>query len=150
MPTLLRSLVPVVGLVWILGAPQDARAQADPSNFLFNSGQTVGPIFEGWWRNPDGSYEMYFGYINRNYVEEVRIPIGPNNRFTPGAPDRGQPTFFYPRVNHRLFSVTVPGDWGDKELVWHLTVRDQTHRAVGWLQAEWEIADPAGGGPTAG
>ena len=56
MPTHLRSLVPVVGLVWILGAPQDARAQADPSNFLFNSGQTVGPIFEGWWRNPDGSY----------------------------------------------------------------------------------------------
>ena len=150
MPTHLRSLVPVVGLVWILGAPQDARTQADPSNFLFNSGQTVGPIFEGWSRNPDGSYEMHFGYINRNYVEEVHIPIGPNNRFTPAAPDRGQPTFFYPRVNHRLFSVTIPGDWGDKELVWHLTVRDQTHRAVGWLQAEWEIADPAGGGPTAG
>ncbi len=149
MPTHLRSLVPVVGRVWILGAPQDARAQADPSNFLFSAGQTVGPIFEGWWRNPDGSYGMYFGYINRNYVEEVHIPIGPNNRFTPAVPDRGQPTFFYPRVHRRLFSVTVPGDWGDKELVWHLTVRDETHRAVGWLQPEWEIADPSGGGPTA-
>ena len=150
MPAHLRSLVPVVGLVFILGAPQEARAQADPANFLFSSGQTVGPIFEGWFRNPDGSYEMRFGYINRNYVEEVHIPIGPNNRFTPAAPDRGQPTFFYPRVNRRLFSVTVPGDWGDKELVWHLTVRDQTHRAVGWLQPEWEIADRSGGGPTAG
>ena len=150
MPTHLRALVPAVVLVFSLGTPQNARTQADPSNFLFNSGQTVGPIFEGWTRNPDGSYEMHFGYINRNYVEELQIPIGPNNRFTPAAADRGQPTFFYPRVNRSLFSVTVPADWGDKELVWHLTVRDQTHRAVGWLQAEWEIADRSGVGPAAG
>ena len=143
MSTPLTWLVSVVSLVGILGVSDEAYAQADPQNFLFNSGQTVQPFFEGWAHNPDGSYEMHFGYLNRNYVDEIEVPIGEGNRFTPDAPDRGQPTLFYSRVNHRVFSVTVPGDWGDKELVWQVTVRDQTYRAVGWLQAEWEIAtDP--------
>ena len=39
-----------------------------------------------------------------------------------------------------MFSVTVPADWGDRELVWQVTVREETYRAVGWLQPEWEIA----------
>ena len=139
-----RRLVLTLCLVAILGVSEDVRAQADPQNFLFNSGQTIQPFFDGWAHNPDGSYEMHFGYLNRNYVEETAVPIGPNNRMTPGAPDRGQPTFFYPRVNHRVFSVTVPADWGDKALVWQVTVRDQTYRAVAWLQAEWEIEASAG------
>ena len=140
MPTRLRWPALIVCLAVILGTAEDARAQADPQNYLFNSGQTVQPFFEGWAHNPDDSYEMHFGYLNRNYVEELFVPIGAHNRMTPDDPDRGQPTFFYPRVNHRVFSVTVPADWGDKELVWQVTVRDQTYRAVGWLQAEWEIA----------
>ena len=140
MTTPLRCLVAVLCLVVILGASEDALAQADPHNYLFNSGQTLQPFFAGWAHNPDGSFEMHFGYLNRNYVEEILVPIGPDNRFEPDAPDRGQPTFFYPRVNRRVFSVAVPADWGDRELVWSVTVRGQTYRAVGWLQAEWEIA----------
>ena len=139
MSTQLRWCGPVVCLVVILGASGDARAQADPQNFLFNSGQTIQPFFDGWTHNPAGGFDMHFGYLNRNYVEEIHVPIGPNNRMTPDAPDQGQPTFFYPRVNHRVFSVTVPANWGDKELVWQITVRNETFRAVGWLQAEWEI-----------
>ena len=134
----------ILCLVTIRTVSEDARAQADPQNYLFNSGQTIQPFFEGWAHNPDGSYEMHFGYLNRNYVEELAVPIGADNRIAPDGPDRGQPTFFYPRVNHRVFSVTVPAEWGDKELVWQVTVRDQTYRAIGWLQAEWEIsANPA-------
>ena len=140
MSTRLRSIVVSLCLVVSLGATEDARAQADPQNYLFNSGQTVQPFFEGWAHNPDGSFEMRFGYLNRNYVEELFVPIGANNRMTPDDSDRGQPTFFYPRVNHRAFSVTVPADWGDRELVWQVTVREETYRAVGWLQPEWEIA----------
>ena len=140
MSTQLRWLVSVLCLVVILGASEDARAQADPQGYLFNSGQTVQPVFEGWAHNPDGSYEMHFGYLNRNYVEEIDVPVGADNRLEPAGPDRGQPTFFYPRVNRRVFSVTVPADWGDRELVWSVTVRDQTYRAIGWFQAEWEIA----------
>ena len=33
----------------------------------------------------------------------------------------------------------VPRDWGKKEVVWTLTLRGKTERAVGWLQPEWEI-----------
>ena len=37
------------------------------------------PYFEGWEHNPDGTYSMVFGYLNRNYEEEIDIPVGPNN-----------------------------------------------------------------------
>ena len=144
MSTLMRWPIPVVGLAVILGAAGQARAQADPQNYLFSTGQTIQPIFDGWTHNPDGGYEMHFGYLNRNYVEGLAVPIGADNRLAPDGPDRGQPTFFYPRVNRRVFSVIVPADWGDKELIWQVTVRDQTYRAIGWLQAEWEIAASVG------
>ena len=136
----LICLVAALCLAVVLGATQGAYAQADPQNFQFNSGQTIQPFFEGWAHNADGSFEMHFGYLNRNYVAVQHVPIGAENRMAPDGPDRGQPTFFYPHVNHRVFSATVPADWGDKELVWQMTVRDETFRAVGWLQPEWEIA----------
>ena len=108
----------------------------------FDTGQNVAPVFEGWMRNPDGSFDFYFGYMNRNWVEEPIVPIGPNNSFSPGPADRGQLTFFYPRRNLFTFSVRVPKDWGPKqELVWTLTVHGKTEQAFGWLQSEWEI-DP--------
>ena len=136
-------LVAAYFLAVILAATEGAYAQADPQNFQFNSGQTIQPVFEGWAHNADGSFEMHFGYLNRNYVEELHVPIGAENRLTPDGPDRGQPTFFYPHVNHRMFSVTVPADWGERELVWQMTVRGETFRAIGWLQPEWEVfADP--------
>ena len=140
MSSQLNCLVASLCLAVSLGATERASAQADPQNFLFNSGQTLQPFFEGWAHNPDGSFEMHFGYLNRNYVEELHVPIGADNRMAPDGPDRGQPTYFYPHANHRAFSVTVPADWGDKELVWQTTIRAETFRAVGWLQPEWEIA----------
>jgi hypothetical protein len=125
---------------------RDLRAQPPTGRTLaeiqYNSGQTVQPIFDGWTRNPDGSYELHFGYLNRNYVEQLHVPIGPENAVEPGGTDRGQPTFFYRRFNHRVFSVTVPRDFGKKdEVVWTLTTQGKTERAVGWLQPEWEIEE---------
>ena len=35
------------------------------------SGQTVTPVFEGWYRNPDGTFSISFGYFNRNAEEVV-------------------------------------------------------------------------------
>ena len=85
MTTRVRRLVPVLCLVVGFGAAQHARAQADPQNFLFSSGQTIQPFFEGWAHNPDGSFEMHFGYLNRNYVEELHVPIGADNRIEPAS-----------------------------------------------------------------
>ena len=107
-------------------------------------GQNVAPVFEGWRRNPDGSFDMAFGYLNRNYEEELDIPIGPNNNIEPGGPHRGQPTFFGTRRHGHQFRVRVPKDWStEKRLVWTLTVRGRTEKANAFLLPEWEINDQA-------
>ena len=45
----------------------------------FSSGQDVQPYFEGWIHNPDGTFDLVFGYFNRNWREELAIPAGPDN-----------------------------------------------------------------------
>jgi hypothetical protein len=103
-------------------------------------GQNVAPAFEGWERNPDGTISMVFGYLNRNYEEEVDIPIGPNNRVDVGGDDRGQPTHFYPRRQRFTFKVVVPKDWDkNRRVAWTLTSHGRTEVAKGWLQPEWEL-----------
>jgi hypothetical protein len=111
----------------------------------YATGQNVAPIFEGWERNPDGSYNMVFGYLNRNYEEEVDIPVGAENSITIGDEvygDKGQPTHFYPRRQRFLFRVVVPKDWDEKrKVVWALTSHGKTDLAKGWLQPEWELSN---------
>ena len=36
-----------------------------------NVGQDVTPAFEGWFKNPDGSFALQFGYHNRNLKQEL-------------------------------------------------------------------------------
>ena len=145
MPMSFRWLLGVGLLGFLLGAPSGADAQPTPYNLKYRSGQTVQPVFEGWSRNPDGGFTMHFGYFNRNFVEEIHVPVGPDNHFEPGEIDAGQPTFFYPRAHRRVFSVRVPSDFGDQPLVWNLTVRGETLRAMGWLEPTWETAATAAG-----
>ncbi len=93
-------------------------------------------------RNDDGSYTFHFGYLNRNYREQPWVPIGPNNYFSPGEPDGGQPTYFYPRSQRYTFTVQAPADMGtsmEDGLVWTVIHNGSAQRAVGWLQPEWEI-----------
>src|SRR5205809_5833841 len=107
----------VVTLCVVLGVRGDVRAQT-----IFLRGQNIQPAFEGWERNPDGTFSLLFGYLNRNYVEELEIPVGTDNSFAPGPADRGQPTHFYPRRQSFVFKVQVPADWGEKtDLVWTVT-----------------------------
>lgn len=143
MSYLLRSLVPGVILLLVLTFPRGVNTQGnpEPNSFKFNVGQGVQPIFEGWAKNSDGTFSMHFGYFNRNYAETLVVPVGPENKLEPGPPDRDQPTVFNTRIQRKQFSVTVPKDWGKKELVWSVTVRGTTEKAVAWLQPEWEI-DP--------
>ena len=105
----------------------------------YATGQDVVPVFEGWERNIDGSANMIFGYMNRNYEEEVDVPVGPDNAFGPGGVDQGQPAHFYPRRQQYVFSVRVPKDWGKKDLVWTLTSHGKTEKAYGTLMPVWEI-----------
>jgi hypothetical protein len=112
-----------------------------PYTGQYNRGQDVVPVYEGWKPNPDGTFTMYFGYFNRNYQEELDIPLGPNNSIDPGG-DRGQPSHFYPRRHLFVFKVVVPKDWGlERRVIWTLNLRGKANTAKGWLKAEWEIND---------
>jgi len=107
----------------------------------YASGQNVVPVFEGWERNADGTFNMVFGYMNRNYEEQMDIPVGPDNKIEPGGIDQGQPAHFYPRRQQFVFKIKVPKDWGDKDLVWTLTSRGQTEKAYGTLKPTGEIGN---------
>jgi hypothetical protein len=115
-------------------------AQQTNVQIPYGKGQNVAPVYEGWERNADGSFNMVFGYMNRNYDERPEIAIGPDNFFTPGSQDRGQPTHFYPRRQQFMFRVRVPADFGKQQLVWTLTRAGKTEKAVGKLDLEWEIS----------
>lgn len=116
-----------------------AGAAALAAQTRHTSGQTIAPVFEGWERNADGSFNMVFGYMNRNYEEMLDVPVGPENKIEPGNADQGQPTYFFPRRQQFMFKVRVPKDWGDKDLVWTLTTRGHTEKAYATLKGFWEI-----------
>ena len=61
------------------------------------------------------------------------IPIGPDNRFEPGAADRGQPTHFVPQWQKSSFRVIVPKDFGEQKLTWRLTVKGKTETVMASL-----------------
>ena len=109
------------------------------TRFTYSSGQTVMPAYEGWRYDADGSITMYFGYMNSNWLQELDVPVGPDNAIEPGGPDQGQPTHFYPRRNPFLFTVSVPKDLGTKELTWTLTTNGKTERAYASLKSDYQI-----------
>jgi hypothetical protein len=137
-----RPLIAASGLL-ICAFFARAGAQAPPPTYIpqvkFDSGQNIVPVYEGWIRNPDGTFDMVFGYFNRNYKEELAIPAGPSNMIEPGGPDRGQPTYFLPRRRARLYRVRVPADWGQKVLTWTITANGRTEKAYGDLLPVEEI-----------
>lgn len=117
----------------VAGGAQQSLSPLSPS------GQTVTPAFEGWYKNPDGTYSLSFGYLNRNTTEQVDIPVGENNSISPGPVNQGQPTHFDPRRHYGVFAVVVPADFGEKKVVWTIKFRDKTFAIPGSLKADWEI-----------
>ena len=128
--------ITVVGVVVGLLSTQPASSQVEQIPHW--SGQGVAPVYEGYDHNPDGSYNMWFGYMNRNYEETIDLPVGPNNSFE-AAGDLGQPTYFLTRRHKDVFGVVVPKDFGDKKLIWTLTVRGTAEKVIGTLNPVWEI-----------
>jgi len=125
----ITAIALVCGLV-VLGAQ---------TRFTYSSGQPLSPAYEGWMPNADGTFTMYFGYMNSNWLQEFDVPIGPDNNIEPGGPDQGQPTHFYPRRNPFLFTIKVPKDLGTKELIWTLTANGKTEHAYASLKTDYQI-----------
>lgn len=73
------------------------------------------PVFEYVAEGRDGTLQAWFGYEYPG-AAAVQIPVGKDNRFTPHAVDRGQPTVFQPGRHRAVFAV----DFSRGGLVWHL------------------------------
>jgi hypothetical protein len=108
----------------------------------YSRGQNVSPAYEGWEQDPDGSRYFVFGYMNRNWEEEIDVPIGPDNGFNVSDPDQGQPTHFLPRRNRFVFRVPVPRGFGEKdELIWTLKTQGKVEKAYASLRLDYQIDD---------
>lgn len=136
------AVVAVIAAFPMVGYSQNTNMHgADPTQ-TYTAGQSVVPVYGGWIAKDDGSFDLVFNYLNRNWQEEVQIPIGPDNNVSaPDGPDAGQPTYFYPRNNRWQFRVNVPADFGTKEVVWTLTSHGETLRAYATLKPAYAISE---------
>jgi hypothetical protein len=118
-----------------------APASAGQS-LTFSKGQNVAPAYEGWEQDADGTKYFLFGYMNRNWEEEIDVPIGADNSFNVGGADQGQPTHFLPRRNRFVFKVRVPSGFSEKdELIWALTTNGKTEKAYATLRPDYIVDD---------
>ena len=109
-------------------------------SLTYTKGQNIAPAYEGWEQDPDGSKWFVFGYMNRNWVEEIDIQPGPENSIMPGGPDQGQPTHFLPRRNRFVFRVAVPKNFTEKdELIWTVTAHGVTEKAWATLRSDYVL-----------
>jgi hypothetical protein len=136
-----QTLVRTCGALAVIVVVVLAAFPGTSAQVALPTGQNVALAYEGWEQNPDGSFDLVFGYFNRNWEEEIDVPIGPDNNIEPGGPDQGQPTHFFPRRNRFVFRIRVPKDFGNKELVWTLTTNGKTERAYGTLKPDYFIND---------
>ena len=138
-------------------APALGQQQIDipDTQIQYNRGRHVAPIYEGWFRNTDGTVDMWFGYLNLNWEEVLHVPVGSENRVEPGGPDRGQPAVFvarrrtggaFQRRETFVFRVRLPREWDQAdELIWTVIAHGKTDRAVGLLLPIYELSPPADG-----
>ena len=138
---------------WLLagaaGLAQQGGLPVISSQMQHARGQNVVPLYRGWFAGADGRTYAAFEYLNRNSAETLDIPIGADNRFTPGPADRGQPTHFLPGHRAGVFAVPLPED-STEEINWTLRVRGATLTVPSNLGRLYEIeglVDPAGAYP---
>ena len=104
---------------------------ASAQSLSYSSGQNVSPAYEGWQEAADGSRYFLFGYMNRNWEEELERSGRAGQQFQRRRADHGQPTHFLPRRNRFIFRVPVPKNFTDKdELIWTLTTRARPKRPM--------------------
>jgi hypothetical protein len=117
--------------------PVRGQLAMEPSH---ETGSSVTGAYEGWFKNPDGTFSLLLGYYNRNTAEDLDIPIGSDNKIEPGGPDQGQPTHFLVGRRYGLFAVKVPADFGTKKITWTLVSNGKTTVIPASLHVDYEIS----------
>lgn len=104
--------------------------------------QPIYPAYDGFLKNPDGSYTLSFAYFSHN-ADVVSIPPGPNNSFGPAPADRMQPTSFKPG-HWRFQCVMVVGPEFDGKMKWTLGYAGTTTgTSERMLQSNWNLVEGA-------
>ena len=104
--------------------------------------QPIYPAYDGFLKNPDGSYTLSFAYFSHN-ADIVAIPPGPNNSFGPAPADRMQPTSFKPG-HWRFQCVMVVGPEFDGKMKWTLGYAGTTTgTSERMLQSNWNLVEGA-------
>jgi hypothetical protein len=104
--------------------------------------QPIYPVYDGFLKNPDGSYTLSFAYFSHN-ADIVTIEPGAPNAFAPTPGDRLQPTTFKP--GHWRFQcvMVVPADF-DGKMKWTLTYGGiTTGTSERMLQSNWNLLEGA-------
>jgi hypothetical protein len=127
----IRACVAVLGLLVTM-----------PAVPLAQRNQPIYPAYDGFLKNPDGSYTIAFAYFSHN-AEVVTIPPGANNAFAPAPGDRQQPTVFKPG-HWRFQCVMVVGPEFDGTMKWNLTYAGTTTgTSERMLQSNWNLVEGA-------
>ena len=120
-------------LVVIGGAMEVAHAQRN---------QPIYPAYDGFVKNPDGSYTVSFGYFSHN-ADPVSLPPGAENTFAPEPSDRQQPVVFRPGQWRFQCVMVVNADVAAK-LRWTLTYAGSTTgTSEHMLQSNWNLVEGA-------
>ena len=128
-----------IGLMLAIGVALGQGA-ALAQSLSYSRGQNVSPAYEGWEEDEQGNRFFLFGYMNRNWEEELDVPVGPDNGFNLGNVDQGQPTHFLPRRNRFVFRVAVPPTFTEKdELIWTLTTKGISEKAYATLRTDYKL-----------
>ena len=138
-----KSQLGVFVSLWLIFSVVSALSVvASAQSLSYTRGQNISPAYEGWEQASDGAKYFLFGYMNRNWVEEIDVPVGPENGFNLGGADLGQPTHFLPRRNRFVFRVKVPNGFSEKdELIWTLTTHGKTEKAYATLRPDYVVDD---------
>ena len=115
---------------------------AHADSLLAQRNQPIYPAYDGFLKNPDGSYTLAFAYFSHN-AEVVTVPPGPDNSFNPSPVDRQQPTVFKPG-HWRFQCVMVVGPEFDGKMTWKLGYAGTaTGTSERMLQSNWNLVEGA-------
>jgi hypothetical protein len=119
-----------------------AIAVLGPIAAFAQQNQPIYPAYDGFLKNPDGSYTIAFAYFSHN-ADTVTIAPSSANAFAPTPGDRMQPTTFKP--GHWRFQcvMVVPPDF-DGKMKWTLTHGGvTTGTSERMLQSNWNLLEGA-------
>ena len=131
----------MVGRMWrmaflmVLAGPLLAVSHAQQN-------QPIYPAYDGFLKNPDGSFTLSFAYFSHN-ADVVTIPPGASNTFAPSPADHMQPTTFKPG-HWRFQCVMVVGPEFDGTMKWTLAYAGKTTgTSERMLQSNWYLVEGA-------